>query len=141
MNFLEWLQENIFTIITSGGVLAFIGYVYHKFIKSVVPNLIKSVTNVAARLISNLFGTNYDDGNDMVDKLPLVDKLKELEEDIRLNNELKLLEYKQKLASPLYDELEKIPIQKAYDQIFAIMEGKISEEILEALQAIDNIKK
>jgi len=133
---LEFLKDNLNFIISGVSVVAFITLLYFKFNKTHIPNLINKVTNVFAVIVSNLLGKSYGDGRDIVNKLPIVDKVKDLEKDIKISNEIKLIELKQKLISPIYTEEEKTHLRRVYDYLYSQMRDELPEEIKELLKKL-----
>lgn len=133
---LEFLKDNLNFIISGVSVVAFITLLYFKFNKTHIPNLINKVTNVFAIIVSNLLGKSYGDGRDIVNKLPIVDKVKDLEKDIKISNEIKLIELKQKLISPIYTEEEKTHLRRVYDYLYSQMRDELPEEIKELLKKL-----
>lgn len=131
---LEFLKDNLNFIVGGVSVVAFITLLYFKFNKTHIPNLINKVTNVFAVIVSNLLGKSYGDGKDIVNKLPIVDKVKDLEKDIKISNEIKLIELKQKLISPIYTEEEKTHLRRVYDYLYSQMRDELPEEIKELLK-------
>lgn len=131
---LEFLKDNLNFILSGVSVVAFITLLYFKFNKTHIPNLINKVTNVFAVIVSNLLGKSYGDGKDIVNKLPIVDKVKDLEKDIKISNEIKLIELKQKLISPIYTEEEKTHLRRVYDYLYSQMRDELPEEIKELLK-------
>lgn len=133
---LEFLKDNLNFIVGGVSVVAFITLLYFKFNKTHIPNLINKVTNVFAVIVSNLLGKTYGDGRDIVNKLPIVDKVKDLEKDIKISNEIKLIELKQKLISPIYTEEEKTHLRRVYDYLYSQMRDELPEEIKELLKKL-----
>ncbi len=133
---LEFLKDNLNFIISGVSVVAFITLLYFKFNKTHIPNLINKVTNVFAIIVSNLLGKTYGDGKDIVNKLPIVDKVQVLEKDIKISNEIKLIELKQKLISPIYTEEEKTHLRRVYDYLYSQMRDELPEEIKELLKKL-----
>ena len=133
---LEFLKDNLNFILSGVSVVAFITLLYFKFNKTHIPNLINKVTNVFAVIVSNLLGKTYGDGRDIVNKLPIVDKVKDLEKDIKISNEIKLIELKQKLISPIYTEEEKTHLRRVYDYLYSQMRDELPEEIKELLKKL-----
>lgn len=133
---LDFLKDNLNVILSGVSVVAFITLLYFKFNKTHIPNLINKVTNVFAVIVSNLLGKSYGDGRDIVNKLPIVDKVKDLEKDIKISNEIKLIELKQKLISPIYTEEEKTHLRRVYDYLYSQMRDELPEEIKELLKKL-----
>jgi len=133
---LDFLKDNLNVILSGVSVVAFITLLYFKFNKTHIPNLINKVTNVFAIIVSNLLGKTYGDGKDIVNKLPIVDKVQVLEKDIKISNEIKLIELKQKLISPIYTEEEKTHLRRVYDYLYSQMRDELPEEIKELLKKL-----
>lgn len=136
---LQWLNDNLTTIIAGISIPTVLAIVYRLFVVRVIPTFLEKIKKIIVRVVANLFGVSADDGEDIVDKLPFIDKIQELSEELRLSNEQKLIDLKTKLSSPLYDELEKIPIQKAYNMLYNRLKDKLSPEVVELLEAIEKM--
>lgn len=136
---LQWLNDNLTTIIAGISIPTVLAIVYRLFVVRVIPTFLEKIKKIIVRVVANLFGVSADDGEDIVDKLPFIDKIQELSEELRLSNEQKLIDLKTKLSSPLYDELEKIPIQKAYNMLYTRLKDKLSPEVVELLEAIEKM--
>lgn len=136
---LQWLNDNLTTIIAGVSIPTVLAIVYRLFVVRVIPTFLEKIKKIIVRVVANLFGVSADDGEDIVDKLPFIDKIQELSEELRLSNEQKLIDLKTKLSSPLYDELEKIPIQKAYNMLYNRLKDKLSPEVVELLEAIEKM--
>jgi hypothetical protein len=135
--FLLWLQENLGVILTGTGLSALAGYISYWFTTKVVPRIINSVVNMFAKLVSNLFGVSYGEGQDLVNELPIVQNLRDVEAKIVLDAEMKLLELKQKLSSPAYTAAEKMPIQATFNYIYNKFKSQLSPEVLNILQQFE----
>ena len=135
--FLLWLQENLGVILTGTGVAGVLGFISYYFTTKVAPKMITAVINMFAKLVSNMFGISYGEGQDMVNALPIVQNLKDVEDKIVLDAELKLLELKQKLTSTAYTAAEKMPIQATFNYIYSKIKDQISPEVLNILQQFE----
>ena len=136
---LQWLGDNLGLVITVPS-LGFIGlFVGNFFMKVVLPDWRKQIIVMAAKLISNMFGISYGEGEDMVEALPFIKKFDEFVEKVEEANYLKLIEYKRQLASPVLTELEKMPIQQLYNYLYAKIKDKLPQEIVNALEMYDQI--
>lgn len=141
MEFLEFLQENLFTIITGFSITAFLGLLYNRFVHSVIPKILRWLNKLIIKVISNAFGFDVDENAELMEKLPFINKFEKLAEDIELQNQLKLIEYKQKLASPIYTAVEKIPIEKIYNALYYKLRERLPQDIIDALEMLDNLSK
>jgi hypothetical protein len=93
-------------------------------------------------VVANAFGAEVSSENmENIDRLPFVDKFNKLASDIETQNELKLIELAQKLNSPLYSAIEKIPIEKVYTHLYEKMKPYLSKDVQEVLDTITNMKK
>ena len=135
-----WLIDNLPEVLAGTGVSVLITYITYRFNTKVVPNFLESVQRMFAILVSNLFGVTFGEGQDIVEKLPVIGKFDDLAADIQLNNEIKLFELKKQLNSPLYTALEKVPIELMFNMLFEKMEKKVSNATIAALQALDEIE-
>ena len=136
---LTWLGENLGLVIgvpAAGTIGLLVG---NFFMKVVLPDWRKKIILMAARLLSNMFGISYKDGEDMVEALPFVKKFDEFTSQMDETIYLKLVEYKQKLASPVLTAVEKMPIQQLYDWLYAKVKEKLPEEIRNVLEMYDQI--
>ena len=138
---LLWLEENLGVILTGAGVTAVIAFVTHWFTTKVVPKFLQAVINMFAKLVSNLFGVSYGEGQDMVNSLPLVEDLKEVKNKIVLDAEMKLLELKQKISSQAYTAAEKAPLIAMFNYLYGKFKSQISPEVLVILEAFEQAAK
>lgn len=139
--FLLWLQENLGVILTGAGLSALAGYISYWFTTKVVPRIINSVVNMFAKLVSNLFGVSYGEGQDLVNALPVVQKLNDVEDSIIINAEMKLIEYKQKINSPAFTAAEKAPYQATFDYLYNKFKEKLSPEVLLILNQFEEASR
>lgn len=139
---LQVIQDNLFAIISGTAITAFLGVLYRKFIVSVIPKILMWVKKTVIVVVANAFGAEVSSENmENIDRLPFVDKFNKLASDIETQNELKLIELAQKLNSPLYSAIEKIPIEKVYTHLYEKMKPYLSKDVQEVLDTITNMKK
>ena len=139
---LQVIQDNLFAIISGTAITAFIGILYRKFVVSVIPKILIWVKKTVIVVVANAFGTEVSAENmENIDRLPFVDKFMKLANDIETQNELKLVELAQKLNSPLYSAIEKIPIERVYVALYEKMKPYLSNDIQEVLDIIQNMNK
>ena len=138
--FLQWLRENFGTILTSTGLLGLSTYLVLYFKAKIFPKIMEKIILMFAKLVSNMFGISFGEGEDMVEALPFVQNFQTYINDTKVSNELKLLELANKLSSPLYTTLERAPIQAAYNYLYNKMKDDLSPEIRDALDAIEKLK-
>lgn len=141
-NVLQFIQDNLLSIFGGTAIVGFVGLLYRKFIVAVIPKIMIWVKKSVIIVVSKAFGVEVSAENmEDIEKLPFVDKFNKLANDIETQNELKLIEYAQKLNSPLYTAVEKVPIQKVYDYLYEQLKSKLSPEVQEVLNAIQNMNK
>lgn len=137
---IEWLEQNLELVLGGTAITTFISYISYTFMSKVLPKFLEQLQKTFVVVLSNLFGVNYGEGVDMVEKLPAISKLDDLAAEIKLNNQLKLIELKKQLTSPLYTELEKVNIERLYDLLFAMLKEDLPAEFKEVLDQLDNIE-
>jgi hypothetical protein len=139
MELLQFLQEHMFELIGGVSIITFLSVLYRRFIVSVIPMILKWIKKTVIKVIADAFGFEIDEEDmDKINKLPFVEKFDKLSEDIQIQNELKLVELAQKLNSPLYTELEKIPILNVYNSLYEKIKPQISQETLDILEMLKN---
>jgi hypothetical protein len=142
MEILQVLQEHLFEIIGGVSIVTFLGVLYRMFIVSVIPKILLWVKKTVIVIISRLFGFEVDEENlETINELPFVKKFNQLVDGIQIQNELKLIEYKQKLSSPLYSDLEKLPIENLYKSLYLKLKPKLSQETQDVLNMLENLNK
>lgn len=138
--FFNWLEENLAMVLSIPGIGTILLLIANWFVKKELPRWKNALLKLFARLISNMFGINYEDGEDLVEALPFVQGFNQAyvqtQDKVLDEIALKLLEMKQKLGSPVYTELEKIPIQASFDYFYNKYKDQLPPEITEAL---DNV--
>lgn len=140
MNFIiEWIKENLgsITLVATGTTI--VGIVVHHVKTKLVPMLIDQVKIMVVKVIANLFGIDFGEGN-LTDTLPIVKTFDELKELTRHNLEIKLMELKKAIVSPLYTDLEKAVLRKEYETLLSKIKT-ISVETKEVLDMYDTIEK
>lgn len=142
--FLIWLQDNLAVILSIPGIGTVLLLISNWFVNKELPRWKNALLKLFARLISNMFGMSFDDGEDLVEALPFVQGFnqayKDTQEKIVDEIGIKLLEQKQKLGSPVYTELEKIPIQAAFDYYYNKYKDQLPQAIIDALDAVPTVE-
>lgn len=136
---IEWVQANLELVIGGTTLTAFITYISLRFTSVVLPKFLQQVQKMFAVIISNLFGVSFGEGVDMVEKLPVISKFDNIGSELEMQIYLKLVDLKKQLASPLYTEAEKVPLEKLYDYIYEQVKEKLPKEIKEVLEQLDQI--
>jgi hypothetical protein len=137
---LEWINENLELVLGSTGIAAFVTYVSVRFTSVAIPRFLGQVQKTFAIIISNLFGVEFGEGTDMVNKLPVIGKFDEMAEELELQLYLKLLDLKKQLVSPLYTELEKVPIENLYNYLYDRLKDNLPDEFQQVLDQLDQIE-
>lgn len=137
---LEFVKTNFGITLTWAGIVAFVGATGIYFIRVATPKIISSLKYTFAVVVSNLFGVSYGQGEDLVEKMPLMEKFDTWEKDMTLTLELKLIDYKKQLSSPLYTAAEKLAIQVMYEKLYKQLEAKLSKETKALLEVYEQKK-
>lgn len=150
----QWLLDNWASVAQVTGLGAVLTYAMWYIKTKIVPMILQKVIVILAKVVSNLFGSNTDDADPVVAALPiigqlqdsaqkysahLISKVEEASEASRLSGEVQLLAMKEKLASPLYTAIEKMPIQAAFDYLYDKLKASLSPEFLEVLNKFEQI--
>ena len=142
MEFVQWLQDYVFELVSGVSIVTFLTFLYRHFVVSIVPTILKWVKQIVIQVVSKAFGFEVTDENiENIDKLPFVEKFDQLANNIQTQNELKLIELKQKLKSPIYTDLEKIPIENLYKVLYEKIKTNLSAETLQVLEMLENMSK
>jgi hypothetical protein len=88
-----------------------------------------------------MFGGSVDGVSDEVKELPIMAKMNDWQKELRIQNEMKVIELKNKLASPKLSKVERIAYQSLYDKIILDLGDNISLATLETIKAIDEASK
>jgi len=125
---LTFVEENLALIIGVVGTSGFMTFLYHKFKTKVVPKIIVSVVNLFGKLLNNMFGIQTDE-EPLADALPFVTEFNNLKADIVVTVEMKLMDLKQKITSPVYTDKEKEPMVNMFNYLYDNYKNKISNEV------------
>jgi hypothetical protein len=117
------------------------GVVSYYFARHVFPKAIESLVLILSKVISKLFGMEVEDVSDVVKKLPFIDNLKKMEHNILVQNEVKLIELKNKLVSPKLSEVERIAYQGVYDKLLEDLGDSLSFATAKVLNEIEKAAK
>lgn len=137
---IEWVQNNLELVLGGTSLAAFITYISLRFTSVVLPKFLTQVQKMFAVIISNLFGVSFGEGMDMVDKLPVMNKFDEMAVELEMQIYLKLIDLKKQIASPLYSDLEKVPLQNLYNFLYEKVKTKLPIEIQNVLTQLDQIE-
>lgn len=137
---IEWVQNNLELVLGGTTLTAFITYIFLRLTSVVLPKFLQQVQNMFAVVISNLFGISFGEGVDMVEKLPVLNKFDDIGKELEMQIYLKLVDIKKQIASPLYTEAEKVPLEKLYDYLYAQVKNKLPQEIKDVLEQLEKIQ-
>lgn len=88
-----------------------------------------------------MFGMEVEGVDEMVRKLPIVDKMNDWQASLQSQNELKLIELKNKIVSPKLSEAERVAYQGMFDKIMNDLGDKVSYATLKVINEIDQKAK
>lgn len=137
---IEWVQNNLELVLGGTSLAAFITYISLRFTSVVLPKFLGQVQKMFAIIVSNLFGVSFGEGMDMVEKLPVLNKFDEMAVELEMQIYLKLIDLKKQIASPLYTDLEKVPLQNLYNFLYEKVKAKLPIEIQNVLTQLDQIE-
>ena len=96
---------------------------------------------MVATIVSNMFGVPYDGVHDLVNKLPIADKLDELAKKGDIELQSRLLALAKDLASPLYNEDEKLAIRMVYNELYEKAKPAMTVAFAQLLDVYQNHNK
>lgn len=137
----EWASSNwqgislAAVMTTVGGGLSY--YVVRYFL----PKLQNKLLGYVVKIVSKMFGMEVEGVDDMVKKLPIVDKMNDWQASLQSQNELKLIELKNKIVSPKLSEAERVAYQGMFDKIMNDLGDKVSYATLKVINEIDQKAK
>lgn len=132
----NWQGISLAAVMTTvGGGLSY--YVVRYFL----PTLQNKLLGYIVKIVSKMFGVEVEGVDDMVKKLPIVDKMNEWQASLQSQNELKLIELKNKIVSPKLSEAERVAYQGMFDKIMNDLGDKVSYATLKVINEIDQKAK
>ena len=134
---LAFISENLSVILAGTGTVSMVGYGIYFLKKTILP---KALTMVAT-IVSNMFGVPYDGVHDLVNKLPIADKLDELAKKGDIELQSRLLALAKDLASPLYNEDEKLAIRMVYNELYEKAKPAMTVAFAQLLDVYQNHNK
>lgn len=133
--FLDLLQQNIEYVIGIPAVSAALALVARWGVNKLTTIILPWIEKIMVSLMMQFFGA--DEATD-VDKLPIVEDIKELKALNVMIAEMELLRLKKETINPLFTEVERLKFQQMFDALFTAYQDLISEETKEALEALNN---
>ena len=134
-NWLEGKGYIVFfsTILTAiGGWFVF--YLHRYFLPKVTAKLLLWITKV----VSQMFGVPQEEVSNEVGELPIVRQMKDWNERMVIESELKLIELKNRLVSNKLSTTEKVAYQEEFDYILDKFGHLISARTMEILKKIED---
>lgn len=113
---LQFIQENLSVVLAATGTVSITAYGIYFLKKTILPRALTMV----ATIVSNMFGVPYDGVHDLVNKLPIADKLDALANKADIELQSRLIALSKDLASPLYSAEEKDRIRAVYNEMYEI---------------------
>ena len=113
---LQFIQENLSVVLAATGTVSITAYGIYFLKKTILPRALTMV----ATIVSNMFGVPYDGVHDLVNKLPIADKLDALANKADIELQSRLIALSKDLASPLYSAEEKDNIRAVYNEMYEI---------------------
>ncbi len=111
---LQFIQENLSVVLAATGTVSITAYGIYFLKKTILPRALTMV----ATIVSNMFGVPYDGVHDLVNKLPIADKLDALANKADIELQSRLIALSKDLASPLYSAEEKDRIRAVYNEMY-----------------------
>jgi hypothetical protein len=134
---LAFISENLSVILAGTGTVSMVGYGIYFLKKTILP---KALTMVAT-IVSNMFGVPYDGVHDLVNRLPIADKLDELAKKGDIELQSRLLALAKDLSSPLYNEDEKLAIRMVYNELYEKAKPAMTLAFTQLLDVYQNHNK
>lgn len=128
---LQFIQENLSVVLAATGTVSITAYGIYFLKKTILPRALTMV----ATIVSNMFGVPYDGVHDLVNKLPIADKLDALANKADIELQSRLIALSKDLASPLYSAEEKDRIRAVYNEMYEIAKPKMTVAFQQLLDA------
>jgi len=136
-----WLAQNVTFVIGGVAGSAVLTFIYRRFITKHIPVFMSGATTFLATTVSNLLGVSFGEGHDLVESIPLIKTMEKAVTQSQVANEALLIEYKRKILNPLYNKPETELYIRLFDALMARLDGTITEETLEIIQAFEDLYK
>jgi hypothetical protein len=137
----QFFQDNSILVSVTTVVTAVGGGLIYYITKKVIPATIDTLLTFVNKIVTKMFGGAVDGVSDEVKELPIMAKMNDWQKELRIQNEMKVIELKNKLASPKLSKVERIAYQSLYDKIILDLGDNISLATLETIKAIDEAAK
>jgi hypothetical protein len=137
----QFFQDNSILVSVTTVVTAVGGGLVYYITKKVIPSTIDTLLTFVNKIVTKMFGGQVDGVSEEVKELPIMAKMNDWQKELRIQNEMKVIELKNKLASPKLSKVERIAYQSLYDKIILDLGDNISLATLETIKAIDEASK
>jgi hypothetical protein len=137
----QFFQDNSILVSVTTVVTAVGGGLIYYITKKVIPATIDTLLTFVNKIVTKMFGGSVEGVSDEVKELPIMAKMNDWQKELRIQNEMKVIELKNKLASPKLSKVERIAYQSLYDKIILDLGDNISLATLETIKAIDEASK
>lgn len=145
MNIWEQIAElvsNNLDLISLGTLVTVISGAFSYFLfKKVIPNVLNRGLLYLSQVMAKMFGQDVDEVSATIKQLPFVEKISSWEHEMHVQNELKLIELKNKIVSPKLSDTERIAYQAMFDQVMRQLGQSVSSATIMALDAIEAAAK
>lgn len=103
----------------------------------------QSLINLVIKVIVKLYGGNVDEDEvtSAFTALPFVQDLQLQVKKIQEDDELKLVQIKQKILSPKLSEIERLSYEYQYNVLFKKLDGALSESTTNILEKMDTLAR
>lgn len=134
---LQFASENLSVILAATGTVSITAYGIFFLKKTILPRALTMV----ATIVSNMFGVPYDGVHDLVNKLPIADKLDALASKADIELQSRLIALSKDLASPLYSAEEKERIKAVYNELYEMAKPQMTIAFQQLLDVYKNHNK
>lgn len=137
----NFFQDNATMVSVTTAVTAIGGGFVYYITKKVIPSTIDKVVSFTNKVVTKMFGGEAEGVSDAVSELPIMDKMRNWEQELHMQNEMKVIELKNKLVSPKLSATERLAYQALYDKLMLDMGDKLSPATKSTLEAIEQAAK
>jgi hypothetical protein len=137
----QFFQDNSILVSVTTVVTAVGGGLIYYITKKVIPATIDTLLTFVNKIVTKMFGGAVDGVSEDVKELPIMAKMDAWKHELHMQNEMKVIELKNKLVSPKLSNTERIAYQSLYDKLMLDLGDSLSPATLETLKAIDEAAK
>lgn len=136
-----FFQENATWLSVTSAVTAIGGGFMYYLTKKVIPTVTNKILSGINKVVTKMFGGEVEGVSDAVTELPIMERMKSWEHELHIQNEMKLIELKNKLVSPKLSSVERISYQALYDKLMLEVGDTLSPATKSTLEAIEQASK